>query len=135
MLDDRYKLYDLRVEVFAPPGAAMQCNAQAGDSFEVRGQMLQLTPGQGFSIVGARYADHLNDARAIFRLRLSAADHAWLDPILAAQPGPHGDTYALERDKTGRHGRIMKYSLTRADFNRPAHAAHLALLACHRSAG
>ncbi|MFT5196315.1 MAG: hypothetical protein ACI85U_003347, partial [Candidatus Promineifilaceae bacterium] len=25
--------------------------------------------------------------------------------------GPHGPVYALERDKDGTHGRIMKYNL------------------------
>ena len=30
--------------------------------------------------------------------------------------GPHGAVYGLERDRTGRHGRIMKYNLnTRPD--------------------
>jgi hypothetical protein len=28
-------------------------------------------------------------------------------------PGLAGDTYSLERDKGGRHGRIMKYTLNR----------------------
>ena len=39
---------------------------------------------------------------------------ALLEPLLAAHPGPEGDTYTLERDKTGRHGRIMKYNLNKA---------------------
>ena len=34
-----------------------------------------------------------------------------IDAILAQQPGPEGDTYTLERDRTGRHGSIMKYNL------------------------
>jgi hypothetical protein len=29
--------------------------------------------------------------------------------------GPQGDTYALERDRTGRHGRIMKYNLNKIE--------------------
>jgi hypothetical protein len=33
---------------------------------------------------------------------------------LAAHPGPDGDTYTLERDKAGRHGRIMKYNLNKS---------------------
>ena len=70
-------------------------------------------PGVAAAIVGARYADHLDDTLAVFRLRLDAADHALLEPLLAAHPGPDGDTYNLERDKTGRHGRIMKYNLNK----------------------
>ena len=47
---DEFELYDLRVEVTAPPGAKLWCNAQAGDWFELRGELLHLPPGQGFSI-------------------------------------------------------------------------------------
>ena len=46
MADDAFELYDLRVEVVAPPGATIQCNAQPGDSFEVRGEMLRFRPGR-----------------------------------------------------------------------------------------
>ena len=31
--------------------------------------------------------------------------------MLARRQGPAGDTFALERDRTGRHGSIMKYNL------------------------
>ena len=45
-----FELYDLRVEVIAPPGAQILCGARAGDWFELRGEMLYLPPDQGFSI-------------------------------------------------------------------------------------
>lgn len=48
--DDSFELYDLRVEVVAPQGAKLFCSAQPGDHFELRGEMLHLPPGQGFSI-------------------------------------------------------------------------------------
>jgi uncharacterized repeat protein (TIGR04076 family) len=48
--DDRFELYDLKVEVVAPPGARVYCGARPGDWFELRGEMLHLPPGQGFSI-------------------------------------------------------------------------------------
>jgi uncharacterized repeat protein (TIGR04076 family) len=48
--DDSFELYDLRVEVIAPPGGAIHCGARPGDHFELRGEMLHLPPGQGFSI-------------------------------------------------------------------------------------
>ncbi len=48
--DDDFELYDLRVEVVAPPGGAVYCGAKPGDHFELRGEMLHLPPGQGFSI-------------------------------------------------------------------------------------
>jgi aryl-alcohol dehydrogenase-like predicted oxidoreductase len=65
------------------------------------------------AIVGARYAEHLPDNLAVFRFALDDADRAAIGALLAAHPGPQGDFYALERDRTGPHGRIMKYELNR----------------------
>ncbi len=48
--DDGFELFDLRVEVVAPPGARVMCGAKAGDHFELHGEMMHLPPGQGFSI-------------------------------------------------------------------------------------
>ena len=65
----------------------------------------------GGVIVGARYAEQLPENLAMFALRLDEADRAAIAAVLADRQGPHGDTYTLERDKDGRHGRIMKYNL------------------------
>ena len=48
--DDSFELFDLKVEVVAPPGAKLYCGAVPGDHFEVRGEMLHLPDGQGFSL-------------------------------------------------------------------------------------
>jgi uncharacterized repeat protein (TIGR04076 family) len=48
--DDAFDLHDLRVEVIAPEGGPIYCGAKVGDWFELRGEMLFLPPGQGFSI-------------------------------------------------------------------------------------
>ena len=48
--DDGFELWDLRVEAVIPPGAKVYCGAREGDHFELRGEMLTLPPGQGFSI-------------------------------------------------------------------------------------
>ena len=48
--DDSFVLQDLKVEVVAPPGAKIYCGARPGDFFELKGEMLFLPPGQGFSI-------------------------------------------------------------------------------------
>ncbi len=45
-----FELWDLRVEVVAPPGARLFCSATVGDYFELRGESLWLPPGQTFSI-------------------------------------------------------------------------------------
>lgn len=47
---DSFELFDLRVEVVVPEGGAIYCGAKPGDHFELRGEMLHLPPGQGFSI-------------------------------------------------------------------------------------
>lgn len=49
-MGEMFELYDLKVEVVAPPGAKIYCSASVGDSFELRGENLYLPPGQGFSI-------------------------------------------------------------------------------------
>lgn len=50
MTDRSFELWDLKVEVVAPEGAKIWCNASPGDTFELKGEMLHLPPGQGFSI-------------------------------------------------------------------------------------
>ncbi|MCZ8130566.1 MAG: TIGR04076 family protein [Steroidobacteraceae bacterium] len=45
-----FELYDLRVEVVAPPGAKIWCGARPGDYFTLEGEILRLPPGQGISI-------------------------------------------------------------------------------------
>jgi uncharacterized repeat protein (TIGR04076 family) len=47
---DSFELFDLRVEAAVPEGAPIYCGAKQGDYFELRGEMLILPPGQGFSI-------------------------------------------------------------------------------------
>jgi aryl-alcohol dehydrogenase-like predicted oxidoreductase len=69
-------------------------------------------PGVAAVIIGARHAGHLADTLAIAALQLSEADHAAI--AAALPPGPQGDVYALERDRHGPHGRIMKYNLNTA---------------------
>jgi uncharacterized repeat protein (TIGR04076 family) len=48
--NDGFDLYDLRVEAIVPPGAKVFCGAHDKDYFELRGEMLTLPHGQGFSI-------------------------------------------------------------------------------------
>jgi len=48
--DADFHLYDLRVEVVHDGLTPIYCGARAGDYFELRGEMLHLPEGQGFSI-------------------------------------------------------------------------------------
>lgn len=68
-------------------------------------------PQVAAAIVGARYARHLPKTLQVFDLTLDNADRAMLDAVLSQANGPDGDVYGLERDRTSRHGRIMKYNL------------------------
>jgi aryl-alcohol dehydrogenase-like predicted oxidoreductase len=63
-------------------------------------------------IVGARDCSHLASNLAIAALHLDADDMEQIDAALAAAKPLEGDVYALERDRTGRHGAIMKYNLS-----------------------
>jgi aryl-alcohol dehydrogenase-like predicted oxidoreductase len=65
------------------------------------------------AIIGARYAEHLPDNLTVFGFALDAEDRAAIEAILARRTGPEGDTFTLERDREGRHGRIMKYNLNK----------------------
>jgi aryl-alcohol dehydrogenase-like predicted oxidoreductase len=62
-------------------------------------------------IVGATNASHLRAHTKITSLKLDATDMAAIDAVLKLRRGPQGDLYSLERDRDGRHGRIMKYNL------------------------
>ena len=62
-------------------------------------------------IVGASHARHLQATLRIGSTHLDAADRAAIDAVLAQAQGPAGEVYALERDRNGRHGSIMKYNL------------------------
>jgi len=75
-------------------------------------------PGVAAAIVGATSRAHLSAHESIPRVQLTPEDHAAIDAVLARRTGPLGDVYELERDKTGPHGRIMKYNL-----NEPAAGA------------
>lgn len=68
-------------------------------------------PQVGAAIIGARYARYLPQTLAVFDVKLSDGDIRSIGDVLAQAKGPGGDVYALERDRDGRHGRIMKYNL------------------------
>jgi aryl-alcohol dehydrogenase-like predicted oxidoreductase len=72
-------------------------------------------PGVAAAIVGATNTAHLASHLQIGALRLDGDDLALLGGVLEPRIGPSGDVYTLERDRAGRHGRIMKYNLTHAE--------------------
>jgi aryl-alcohol dehydrogenase-like predicted oxidoreductase len=68
-------------------------------------------PAVASVIIGAVNRNHLADHVALARVKLDDSDRAAIAAVTAGRKGPEGDVYALERDKNGRHGRIMKYNL------------------------
>jgi aryl-alcohol dehydrogenase-like predicted oxidoreductase len=64
-------------------------------------------------IVGARDRSHLEANLAIAELELTATDMQEIEAVLGHASDLPGDVYALERDRNGRHGAIMKYNLNR----------------------
>jgi aryl-alcohol dehydrogenase-like predicted oxidoreductase len=68
-------------------------------------------PGVAAVIVGARSRSHLNSNLAISGVKLTPEDRAEIAAVTDTARDLEGDVYALERDRTGRHGSIMKYNL------------------------
>jgi aryl-alcohol dehydrogenase-like predicted oxidoreductase len=70
-------------------------------------------PGVTAAIVGATSTAHLAAHLQIGEVHLDDEDSALIAGV-RPNPGPFGDVYTLERDRSGPHGRIMKYNLTKA---------------------
>jgi hypothetical protein len=63
------------------------------------------------AIVGAVNTSHVHAHGHIGGLRLHTDELSSIASVLCRRQGPSGDIYDLERDRTGAHGRIMKYEL------------------------
>ena len=70
-------------------------------------------PAVAAAIVGATSAAHLEAHGRIGEVALGEQDRAAIAAVTSRRQGPPGDVYALERDREGPHGRIMKYTLNR----------------------
>ncbi|WP_274627264.1 aldo/keto reductase [Arvimicrobium flavum] len=64
-------------------------------------------------IVGARDRSHLAANLAISSVELTERDEAEMASALGMARELEGDVYTLERDRTSRHGSIMKYNLNK----------------------
>jgi aryl-alcohol dehydrogenase-like predicted oxidoreductase len=68
-------------------------------------------PAVAAVIIGATSSRHLAQNVRIPEITLSTEDFLAIKHITDQRSGPLQDVYDLERDKLGRHGRIMKYNL------------------------
>ena len=111
--DDSFELYDLRVEVVAPPGSTIQCHARPGDWFEVRGELLHFPNGQPFSMYSLAALLPLLPAK-----QRPTHPHDWMttDAEIAC-PDPYcGGRFRITRTGTTtfRHGEVTRVPLPAA---------------------
>ena len=76
---------------------------------------IMMKPLAAAVIVGARDSRHLDRLRRLISFDLDGEDNAAIADVLSRAAGPKGPVYALERDREGPHGRIMRYNLNRGD--------------------
>jgi uncharacterized repeat protein (TIGR04076 family) len=113
--DDAFELWDLRVEVVAPEGAKIFCSAKRGDWFELKGEMLHLPPGQGFSIYSLSALLPLLPAK-----QRTSHPNDWMsgDNTEIACPDPNCPTrFRISRTgkRTFRHAEVTAVPLNRKD--------------------
>ena len=68
-------------------------------------------PQVAATIIGARTAANIQDTLASATVSLSESQTAAIEAVISQRGGPLGNVYALEKDRNGPHGRIMKYNL------------------------
>ena len=78
---------------------------------EVATRYVLQKPGVAAVIIGARNRRHLQKLLQTGSFHLDTEDLEQIQQIVDKAKGPAGPVYDLERDKTGPHGRIMKYNL------------------------
>ncbi len=78
---------------------------------EVACKYILQKPMVGGIIVGARNRNHLESLQKLNGFSLDENDLNKIETIVVQSQGPNGTFYELERDKTGKHGSIMKYNL------------------------
>lgn len=80
---------------------------------EVAARYILQKPMVAGVVIGARNIKHLAKLQKLSRFSLDQSDLEQIAAIVAQAQGPKGPVYDLERDKTGKHGRIMKYNLNK----------------------
>ena len=68
-------------------------------------------PGVGSCILGARSSKHIDSSIKACSLTLTVDDLKAIEAVTSTSCGPSGPVYALERERDGRHGVIMRYNL------------------------
>lgn len=111
LIIDEFGGYDLFQE-------ALQVLRSIADKYEVAvaevaARYILQKPQVGGVIIGARNRRHLARLQQLNEFRLDAGDLENIRGVINKARGPKGPVYDLERDKTGKHGAIMKYNLNK----------------------
>jgi len=101
-----YKLFQVALETLQSIGAKYKVTIA-----EVASQYILQKPMVGGVIIGARNKNHLERLQKITQFKLSEEDILLIKSVVVKSEGPKGPVYDLERDKEGKHGRIMRYNL------------------------
>ncbi|MEM7374745.1 MAG: aldo/keto reductase [Bacteroidota bacterium] len=78
---------------------------------EIAARYILQKPTVAAVIIGSRHQRHLPKLQQLSSFELDQEDLNLLADVLAQARGPLGAIYELERDKTGKHGSIMRYNL------------------------
>ncbi|MCE7997118.1 MAG: aldo/keto reductase [Roseivirga sp.] len=78
---------------------------------EVASRYILQKPKVGGVIIGVRNRNHLAALQQLSGFELQQEDMGIIRQLVAKSAGPNGHVYDLERDKEGKHGRIMRYNL------------------------
>ena len=81
---------------------------------EIAAKFMLQDPLVGGIIIGARNRKHLQKILLLGGFELDEGDLANINAIITRAKGPKGPVFSLERDKTGKHGSIMKYNLNQS---------------------
>lgn len=80
---------------------------------EVAARYILQKPAVAGVIIGARNTKHLERIKKINSFKLTRGDLKKIRTIVDQSQGPKGPVFGLERDRSGPHGRIMKYNLSK----------------------
>jgi aryl-alcohol dehydrogenase-like predicted oxidoreductase len=113
--------YRLIIEEFGGMGLfqeVLQILAKIAEKYsvgiaEIAMQYILQKPGVAGIIIGARNANHLPSLQKLSLFDLDDEDLGEIQSVVSRAKGPIGPMYGLERDREGKHGRIMKYNLNK----------------------
>jgi aryl-alcohol dehydrogenase-like predicted oxidoreductase len=80
---------------------------------EIAAKYILQKPSVAGIIIGARNTNHLENLSRLSLFELDEGDFLEIDAVLSQAKGPGGPVYGLERERSGKHGKIMKYNLNK----------------------